>query len=194
LADKVMRLPLWRAALIVLLAAALGVLLLLQAARPFRHIIAQRYVVRGDSAFLAQNFDGAAQEYDNALRYDASLSGIAERRSLALNAKGDIASARSFYAAHNDTEITGKIDEATQTFSDPKAALQRGVTLFVATEYSYARYPLEQAVALDPKYAEAWHYLAQEYEKLAATDHVYAAKATDAYATRDRLTSKYLNP
>ena len=190
--KTVVELPTWRAVLIIALTAGLCVLLAVEVLTPFRKVLANRYLLRGDSYFTSQQYDQAQNEYSKALSVNPDLQEASTRRALAETAATDPAGARSFFVDHNVTPVLQRLTEAQQAFTDPKAALSEGVTLYAEGQYSYAQYSLQTAVKLDPGYSEAWNYLALTYQQLAKQNADYRQKEADAENTRDRLTSKYL--
>lgn len=180
-----------RSCLILVLATALLALVLSQLLEPVRHWAGDRFLARGDADFIAHKYDEAQEEYKRAWHTDGNNTVAREREKLAQSAIGDIASARSFFVDHGDTETVEKIDRATSDYATAKEALAAGVEFFAQGDYAYARYPLEKAVAMDAAYPEAWNYLGQTYEKLALVDATYRDKVQDAFAKRDALTAKW---
>lgn len=181
-----------RAVIILIVGAILGFLLFQQAATPIRQKVSDRFVIRGDSYVLSQDFAEAEAEYEKALAYNPENQ-IAKRQ-LDLTKKGetDIAVLRDFYVAHGAATIVDRIDASSKQYSDPKEAVAAGIAWYQKGESLYAQYPLQQAVELDPGYPEAWHYLGLVYQDLALHDEAYKEKAEEAWKTRDLLTPKYL--
>ena len=183
-----------RSVAIMLIGLALGAIVLWQALQPVRRQIAGRYVDRGDSYMENRDFDLALDEYAKAQDFDPSSSEASSRIALAKEGEVNIAALRSFFASHGKPDLVKEIDAATKTYSQPKDALEAGATLYTAQEFALARYPLEEAVMLDPGYPEAWNYLGLTYKELAFYDASYNAKAAQAFAKRDALTPNYLQP
>jgi len=159
---------------------------------PIRIAVAKRYVTRGDSYFVHQQFDLAEQEYQSALKYDGKLTEASTREAIAANASTDIAAARPLFVELGQTDEVNAIDQATVAYTDPQKALAGGVAFYNNAQYALARYPLEKAVQLDPNYPEAWNYLALTYDQLAQSNATFQAKAKDARTKRDALTPKYI--
>jgi Tfp pilus assembly protein PilF len=178
---------------IIAVACVLAAVLCWQLAVPLRERISARFVSRGDSYMQSLDFINAAEEYKKALRYVPDNEVAAERERQAKISLTDIAQAKSFFEVFQVTSVLGKLAEAEGPFYYPKDALTEGVKLFVGKEYVFAQYPLQRAVALDPEYPEAWHYLAQTYQKLGEIDPAYRAKAVEAFRRRDTLTPLYMN-
>lgn len=181
-----------RSLLIIVVGLLLAGIIVLQAAQPLRQDLAQRYLARGDAFFAAQNYDQAENEYQRALRYNSQLSLAQDNLDLVQKATTDIVLSRQFFADHNRSDIVQKIDEATQTFGQPKDAVKQGVHYITQGDFVYARYPLEQAIKLDPNYPEAWHYLAQTYQELAKYDPSFQTMANAAIKRQNILTPQYL--
>lgn len=181
-----------RSLVIFIIGVTLGALVLLQLIQPVRRQLAVRYVQRGDEYMANRDFDLAQDEYAKALALDPQSQEAKTQDDLAKEGQVDIRALRSFFAGVGRNDLTAKIDQATQNFTDPKQAAEAGVSLYSQHEYSLARYPLERAVAQNPGYAEAWHYLGLTYQELGKVDGSYAIKASQAFAKRDALTSKYL--
>jgi len=188
------KLPAWRVITTFMVGIVLLVVLVYSVAKPLRAKLAERFLERGNTYFASLQFEVAEKEYDKALAYDSSLQEARTNKDLAVTATTDIAKARAFFVDHGATETVSKIDAATQQFSTPKEALVAGVTLYTKGEFSYAQYPLEQAVEKDPGYSEAWHYLYLTDVELAKESAAYRDKAEEARQKRDALTPKYLNP
>jgi len=182
----------WRVTLILAVSLALGLMIVQQAAIPVRKRVAERYIARGDAYMLTLDFDVAESEYKKALQFDPTNSLAAQDVRIAHVAPVDIAVTRGFFEANHKTDVLSKLDVAEKIYTDPKEALQVGVTFYTNKDYVYARYPLEQAVRLDSSYPEAWHYLALTYEQLARFDSSYSTKANQALAKQNLLTPKYL--
>jgi Tfp pilus assembly protein PilF len=183
-----------RSIAILLVGLALGGLLVLEIATPIRERIADRYVERGDSYLVSQDFDVATEQYDKALSYDKNNQDAKNGQKLAALGPVDIAKLKDFYEQNRVDSVLSKLALASQNFTDAKQALQVGVNFYADHDYAYARYPMEKAVSIDPGYPEAWHYLGQTYQKLAQWDSSYTAKATDAFKHRDELTPNYRLP
>ena len=181
-----------RSCAIILIACVFLYLLFLHSTPPFRQLVAQRFIVRGDRYFIALHYDEAEREYLKAEQADAQSAAATDRLRLVRLAETDIVNARSFFEDHHVDNVVRKIDEATAQHSTPKEALTAGIALYQSGDYGYARYPLEEAVQLDPKYPEAWHYLALTYDKLAEVNASYRDKAKDARAKRDALSPAWL--
>lgn len=183
-----------RSCAVILIGIAILAIIGWQLAQPVKEAVAGRFLKRGDTYFRQLQFDEAEREYTKASGYDEDLQDAQDRKALAKEAATDIAVARELLAELGNQEAVAKIDAAQTSFDSPKEALQAGVDLYTANDFSFARYPLEQATQLDPAYPEAWHYLALTYEKLAGENAEYRAKADDARKKRDSLTANYLQP
>ena len=181
-----------RATVILVISVVIAALLASQIIGPAKQKIAERYLLRGDSYFASQNFDQAILEYQKGIDFDSNNLSLSEHLALVKKAKTDIASARIYFAAHGVTSVVELIDESKKQYQNPKDALAAGAKLYQDGEYPYAQYPLELSVELDPGYAEAWHYLALDYQKLAQIDKGYATKATAAITKQNQLTPNYL--
>jgi len=177
---------------IIVVSAVLAVLLAYEVVTPIRQAVSTRFVDRGDTYMVSLEFDQAKAEYREALRYDAQNGLASQRLSLAEVAPADIAQAKGFYQEKGVASVIQKLDKAQQSYTDPKQAVLGGLYFYTNKDYVYARYPLEQAVQLDPGYPDAWNYLALTYQQLAKLDPSYEAKATEAFRRRDTLTPKYL--
>ena len=185
-------LPPARTLAILGIGAILIAILINQAAGPVRHALANRYLARGDAAFLSEKYDKANREYKKALHYNPVLTEAETNEVYAAEAPTDIAKARPFFEEHQAIDVLKKLDKATAPYDDPKEALKVGVEFFKAGAFVYARYPIERAVQLDSQYPEALHYLSQTYEKLAEFDASFRDKALDAARRRDAITPNYL--
>ncbi len=183
-----------RSCAVILIGMAIIAIVAWQLAQPIKSAVADRFLKRGDTYFAQLQFDNAAREYGKALGYNEDLQEAVVRKELAEEAATDIAAARDLLDQLGNQAAVIKIDTAQALFSSPKEALQAGVDFYSANEYSFARYPLEQATQLDPAYPEAWHYLSLTYEKLAGENAEYRSKAEDARKKRDSLTANYLQP
>ena len=77
----------------------------------------------------------------------------------------------------------------------PKDAVALGLKYLAQGDFAYARYPLEQAIQLDPNYPEAWHYLAQTYQELAKYDIAVNAITPATAKTRilDTLSKEFID-
>ena len=181
-----------RTAVIFLVGVALGGLVVWQASIPIRNRIATRYVERGTTYLVAQEFSSAAKEYEKALDYNIDNQEAFTYLRLAKEGPVDIAKLKQFYQTHHVESVLDKLDLAQQSYETPKKALEAGVGFYEAHEYSFAQYPLLRAVQLDPEYPEAWHYLGLTYQELAKMDVRYQERAVQAFAKRDNLTPKYL--
>ena len=185
----------WRRAIfILLLSLALAAVIILQLIQPIKRKLSDRFTVRGDAFFALQDFTHADTEYEEALRYNPHNQTALTNKLLADTAKTDIAAARQFFVDHHVTDAVARIDKAEAEYPTPKDALEAGVILYNQGFYSYAQYPLQQAVKLDPDYPEAWNYLGLTYEKLAMLNPSFSAKAKAAFSKRDTLTAKYIAP
>jgi tetratricopeptide (TPR) repeat protein len=153
-----------RAIIIILVSLGLALAILHQLIQPIHRKLAERFVARGDQFFALQDFAHADNEYKEALTYDPHNQTALAHKQLANAAKTDIAIAEPFFVLYN------------QGF------------------YTYAQYSLQQAVESDPGYPEAWNYVGLNDTKLADIDPTFKEKATKAFAKRDALTPKYLNP
>ncbi len=183
-----------RAILILLLGIALPALIAYQLGLPIRMWASDRFVMRGDAYLAARQFDQAQAEYRRASRvYDLNAAAV-DRLSLATVAATDPRVARSFFAEQGNTSLVRMIDEATEQFVTPKAALTKSIELAEVGEYALARYPVETALTLDAKYPEAWHQAYLVYEKLAELDARFRPKADSARAARDALSPNWLLP
>lgn len=178
---------------IVAMLAGVGCLVLigLQLAPPLRQELSARFLHRGDQLMLQQEYEGAAQEYRRAARYDGQNAAAKERERMAQAAPYDMAVAGEFYRERGVAAVTERLDRALAQYSTPKEAAEAGLAFYGAKEYVYAQYPLERAVKLDPQYAEAWHYLGLTYRELAKENARYQKMASEALAKRDGLTLKY---
>jgi Tfp pilus assembly protein PilF len=182
-----------RSCSIVLLGAVILAILAWQASKPIKEAVAERYLARGDVFMTQRKFDEAQAEYEKAIRSNTTLVKAHERQEIAAEAATDIAKARAVFSELNQTSMVEKIDQATATFTKPKEALKTGMDFYTAGEYALARYPLEQAVQLDPAYPEAWHYIALTYDQLAASNASFREKAQAAREKRDALSPQWLN-
>ena len=184
--------PLWRS----FTALAVTAVLLATAARfalaPIKKRIAERYVGRGDTYFGELQFKEAQQEYRNALDLDPQSLAAKDSLQLATDSVHDLKSGLPFFQSHHDDSVVERLQESLKPYQTPKEALAEGVKLYADGEYSFARYPLERAVQLDPGYPEAWNYLALTYGELAKEDPEMQSKVKDAEAKRDSLTVKYI--
>ena len=192
LPDQPVRFTLGRSLLIIVLGFLIVCILAWQASLPIKRALAIRYVARGDTYMIQNNYNRAVQEYQSALKNDSQNAEALRKETIAVEASTDIASARDLFQELGQTSMVTKIDQATKPFDSPKAALQAGVSYYQASEYSLARYPLETALQLDPNYPEAWHYLALVYDKLATYSSVFKDKATDARSKRDALSPLWI--
>lgn len=181
-----------RALVILSLSGILVALMMAAVLAPARKQISKRYLIRGDKYLVAQQFEPARREYQQALDYDPDNATARQMRDLAQKAPTDIALARDFFQARGVVAVTEKLDQAQQKYSHPKDALQAGVDFFQAGEFVYAQYPLRQATKLDNGYPEAWHYLGLTYQELAKKDSSLQALADEAFKRRDLLTPNYL--
>ena len=183
-----------RLTLIGLVSIALAALLVWEIAVPIRASLAQRFLARGDTYLKEQEFDAAAAEYRKALSYEPSDFHIKSRLDLAKKAPTDIAAAAGFYQENHIQPVLDKLAKAQKHYADSKQALQAGVDLYQAKDFSYAQYPIKRALQLDPGYPEAWHYLGLTYQELAKIDPSFKQKADEAFHQRDLLTPAYLAP
>ena len=184
-----------RSCLFILVALALGILGVAQAAKPIRLAAAKRYAERGTARFIAQDYAGAVNEYGASLRYDPANREILADRALAQSAETDPLAAEPFFIVHNVQDALTRLQRAQGPFATAKDAAAAGIELLNEGQPVYARYSLQQATVMDPAYPDGWNYLGVDYQALAKIDPAYAAKATAAFAKRDALTPKYLkNP
>jgi tetratricopeptide (TPR) repeat protein len=183
-----------RAIIIILVSLGLALALLHQLIQPIHRKLAERFVTRGDQFFALQDFAHADNEYKEALTYDPHNQIALANKQLANAAKTDIAIAQPFFEAHHITDVVDRITRAKGPFTTPKDALEEGVLLYNQGFYTYAQYSLQQAVESDLSYPEAWNYVGLNDIKLADIDPIFKEKATKAFARRDALTPKYLNP
>lgn len=154
--------------------------------------LAKRYLARGESYLVSQDFSAAEREFEKA---EAAGSLEAPQWKARVHAAPtDPRILKDFWQAHQVEPVLDRLEQATADFSDPKAALTAGATLFIQGYPAYAQYAVDRAIEMDPKYPEAWHYRYQIYDKLAEFDASYREKANQAKQTRDTLTSLYLNP
>jgi Tfp pilus assembly protein PilF len=154
--------------------------------------LAKRYFDRGVTYLQSQNYTAAAQEFQKAENAgDATAHGWYVRTEAAVT---DPKVFQDEWRQWNVTSVMHKLDNASEPFTDPKAALARGIELYQANEAPYAQYAIDRALELDPRYPEAWHYRYLTYQVLARDSSLYRDKAEVARKTRDALTSLYLNP
>ena len=172
---------------------ALGLVVLWQLVQPVRTVIANRYIVRGDTYMNTQDFDLASGEYAQALKIDPDNSLAQSRMQLAKEGPVNIAALLPYYQAQGIGNIVSAIEAAEQPYTDPKKALQAGANLYASDEFDLAQYPMQEAVKLDPGYPEAWNYLGLDYQQLASYNSSYTAKAKQAFTKRDNLTPDYLS-
>ena len=182
-----------RLSLIFLVAIFIAILVGGKAWLVINQRIAERFVERGTSYLIAQDYPAAAQEYQKALRYNSQAIEAEQDLAIIHISQIDIAQAKSFYVEHKVTSVLQKLSKAQATFTNPKQAVAVGVQFYANQDYVYAQYPLQQAVNLDPGYPEAWHYLALTYQKLGKIDSSYTKKADEAFLRQNELTPKYLN-
>lgn len=181
-----------RSCVILLVAVLILAGLAYEAIIPLRQTIAKRYLARGDRAFAALQFADAEVEYNRALRYDRNLTTASERKEAAQVVQYDPATVRAVITELGADQFVTKLDQATASFSDAPAAYVAGVGLYEQGEYALARYPLEQAVSLDPAYPDSWHYLYLTYSKLAEVHSDFRQQAAEAKAKRDELSARWL--
>ena len=181
-----------RALAIVVVGLVLGVVLVWQIIQPLRPLVAQRYVTRGDSYLISQEFSEAQGQYREALKFEPSDTTATEHLALATKGPANPALLKNFYTQNNVLSQLNRLSTAQASFSNPKLALEAGAGLYNAQDYAYAQYPLQTAVSMDPQYAEAWDWLAKDYGKLAKIDSDYTSKQKAAETTRDSLTTQYL--
>ena len=181
-----------RLALIFVVTGFLLWWLVSNALNPLRLRLSERFTARGDGYFVALDYPDAVKEYDHALSLNPKNAQATTDRAMAEKATTDPQAAKSFFTAHAMSAELDKLNRAQATFTSAKKALEAGVALYATADYGYARYPLETAVKLDAQYPEAWDYLGLDYQKLAATDSAYTAKAADAFKKRDLLTPNYI--
>ena len=159
---------------------------------PIKSSLSARYLAKGDTLFIDQDYLDAVVEYSRALSYEPNNEVAAHNRQMAEAASTDIVRAKPFFEAHGVNDVLAKLAEAEVAYPTPKAALTEGVKLYTAGEFAYAQYPLLRAVHLDPAYPEAWHYLGLTYVELGKLDPRYAKKALGVFERRDTLTPKYV--
>lgn len=180
-----------RSCAVIVIAGIVIFILVLEVLQPIKLSLANRYVNRGNSYFLSHNFERAEQEYSKALKYNSKHATALHRQAIADQAQVDMAAARSTFIELNDPESVAQIDQATQVFKSAPEALLAGVQLFQSAQYNLARYPLAQAVQLDPGYPEAWHYLYLTYAELGALNADFAKEEEAAKAQRDLLSPRW---
>lgn len=156
--------PFWRAVLIFFLASCLLVVLYAEISLPINRRLAVRNLNRGDAAVVAQQYDRAISEYQQASARDKTLQIADDRRQLAEIAKTDPLRATPLFEAVHATAQLTKLGRATREFSSPPEALVVGVSLLQQGDAAYAVYALEKALQLDPNYLEAKQWLEKAKE------------------------------
>ena len=159
---------------------------------PIKSSLSARYLAKGDTLFVDQDYLDAVVEYSRALSYEPNNEVAAHNRQMAEAASTDVVRAKPFFEAHGVNDVLVKLAEAEVAYPTPKAALTEGVKLYTAGEFAYAQYPLQRAVHLDPSYPEAWNYLGLTYEELGKIDVEYTKMAVEVFKKRDSLTPKYI--
>lgn len=181
-----------RSLFILLVALILGVLVLFQLLHPYLLRLSDRYLARGDSYLVLQDYGSALNEYDKALEYNPNNTLVKSHQILAKLAPTDPAVARNFYRSKGAKAVNEQLDAALKDFPSALEALKAGLVFYDRGEFALAQYPLQKAVKLDPEYPEAWNYLGLTYQKLASLDHNLEKKALEAFKKRDELTPNYI--
>lgn len=160
---------------------------------PYDKLMFERYSKRGDVYFQALDYGKAEEQYRKALVYQKGDVDVLEKIDMLGQVRTNPKAAKLFFEQNNITGELVKLSKSEIDYTTPKDALKAGVDLYTQGDYGYARYPIEKALELDTEYAEAWHYLAMTYEKLAEFDAQYKEKAVEARNKRDALTPMYLD-